>query len=266
MSSKLFNVTVNEVENYATHAPTPEVVRNFAYALGADEVEVHAAVGGDEVDVRTTGLTVSERQDLHLLIEERTCATKVAVTETGRDVRYETDYEGLKIVITEDGRAFVGDEDVTDQYKGRPLDRHTLHQVKADVAAGKVGLRGDEVLADAEFLRVMRAVPDYWEPGDDLEVADLDWSELEPLVDKYGGLPELVGAIKRTAAESPDEREDTQGVRAMETSSAPAQRPESDSVEQAKTAYVDGDIGVVELEDRLEEVIELDYEPTAHPS
>jgi len=38
------------------------------------------------------------------------------------------------------------------------------------------------------------------------------------------------------------------------------------TIDDVKQLYVDGEIGILELEDELEDVIELEYEPTAHPT
>jgi hypothetical protein len=38
------------------------------------------------------------------------------------------------------------------------------------------------------------------------------------------------------------------------------------TVESVKQKYVEGEIGILELEDKLEDVIELDYDPVTYPS
>jgi hypothetical protein len=119
----------------------------------------------------------------------------------------------------------------------------------------------------------MSCLPDDWEPGDNIAFADVDWEKVKPIADDYGGFLELIEAVKRSTAETPESRSDAVKIENVsstfggdETAQNDTQDETDDAVYAAQEAYVEGEIGIMELESRLEDAIELDHEPTAHPT
>jgi len=183
------------------------------------------------------------------------------------DVMRRTEYDGHEIVVTDGHHLYVDGHDITEEYRGRSITEDVLYEVKHRIANGELPPDDHEVLTREELLKVMSALPSGWEPGDDIEFEDVDWETLKPLSDKYGGMQGLVQAVKRST-ETADEVHPQNASSLSHVDETPQQsteRPEG-PVEEAKAAYIEGDIGVLELEDRLEDAIELDHEPTAHPS
>lgn len=132
----------------------------------------------------------------------------------------------------------------------------------------ETGNKTEHVLTDQELLKVISCLPDGWEPGDDIEMADVDWERLKPIADDVGGFPELVEAVKRSTADGSEVRSDAVKVENMSTlwsgdrsAHETAERRETDTVEQVQQAYVEGEIGILELEERLDDAIELDHDP-----
>lgn len=206
---------------------TPTDIRQVATMFGADEVEVHENGKTGHVAVEVKGLSTQDRSHLcDALREAGPAGTSVSVLPMDGDESAEE--------MVEDGR---------------------------------------EYLTPEELLTVISCLPDDWEPGDDLEFADVDWEAVKPIADDFGGFPELIEAVKRSTAETPESRTDAVQMynasspsRGGEADESAAQRREMDAVEKAKAAYVAGDIGILELEDRLEDAIELEHPPTATPS
>jgi hypothetical protein len=235
-SGPLPDITV-DVGGTLRRSMTLTDIEHTAAMMGAGEIQVHEDHEQHHVGVRVSQLSVEDREDLQTVLRDHTAP-------------------GVTLDVT----ALDGDDTDDD---------------------------GD-YLTDQELLTVMRCLPDDWGPGDDIEFGEVDWCTLKPLADDFGGVRDLAEATKRSVAASPDRAQDAHNLRAVaeaserraeriesadashppstnETSQQPAQRREADAVGAAKDAYVSGDIGILELEDRLEDAIELEHPPTATP-
>jgi len=122
--------------------------------------------------------------------------------EIEEDVMREIEYDGHKIVITEDLDLYVDDIDITDRYEGQPATGAAIADIKHKIAAGKLP------------------------PTEDHAVSIKNVGQL------------FNGSGNNTAK----------------------------TVDDVKQRYVDGEISILALEEELEDVIELEYEPTAHPT
>jgi hypothetical protein len=172
------------------------------------------------------------------------------------NIKYEIDRDGGRVTLTEGGKVYANGYDVTDKYNGEIADMSTLYAVWSDLQQCKLVPRP---LTEKETMRVMgtfdRQTLEADPRTDHIEVSRRDYEQVEDLVEEYGGLKPLLKAFQRSVVTS----DDTLDAPNDETDSAPAQ----DDVEALKQAYVDGDIGILELERELEDAIELDYTPTA---
>jgi len=189
------------------------------------------------------------------------------------EIEVEEDVENMLITVFVDGLSAHS--------------REALHQELRQCA--HVGVAFDVVpfekaddnirpLTDKELLTAMRASPDGFEPGDDVTdytPLDYDMEALQPLLDEYGSLEKLAAAINQSSAkrqadahalrhvpQQRSERDETETTQPSNT----GKEPIDDPLTAAKQAYISGDIGILELEDRLEDAIELEHEPTAHPT
>lgn len=219
-----------------------------ASAHGADDVRVEEDRDNHLVEVYVSGLDADERRRILTDIKKaKPPSVGVDIIPEDDDPDYnvmrETEYDGVEIVVTEDHRLLVDGDDITGEYNGRPIDTALLHEVKHRVAAGELPYEDDdppEVMPEGEFLQVAAAL-------DDGGIEDLP----KPLVEKYG-FPDILEVFENSAAERHENVEE-----GGSTDATPTPR----TVEEAKQAYVDGDIGILEFENRLEDLIEVELLP-----
>jgi hypothetical protein len=249
------------------HLSKPEMVQ-MAELMGADEAEVYTKNPGG-VEVRVRGMNIEQRQDLLYQLENHGAAgvtyDVVPMDERDFDVMRRTEYDGHEIVVTEGQRIYVDDHDITEEYRGSPISESLLYDVKHRIAAGNLPPDEEEPpLTDRELLQAISCLPDGWEPGDDIEFADVDWETLKPIADEHGGMQGVIEAVKASTIEAPDsgsesveQSDDPTDSDEDEAAESDRERADGDAVDAAKDAYVRGDIGVLELEERLEDAIEL---------
>jgi hypothetical protein len=247
---------------------TPTDFEQIARELGADAVSVHEDHETREMSVEVSGMTTVQRETLSNVIRERRHPGVRVSVMADTDVMRRTTYDGHEIVVHTDGQLYVDDHDITEQYRGEPISESVIYDTKHRIAAGELPDKPEhEMLTDQELWTVLSVLPDDWEPGDDIEFTDVDWDRLQPIADDYGGFPQLIEAVKRSTTQGgTDASRDTVTVESPsstfhddESSQSAADRQTDDAVVAAQNAYVEGEIDILELEDRLEDAIDLDH-------
>lgn len=144
------------------------------------------------------------------------------------------------------------------QSRKRLLDTIKKHK-SLTVAVEIVPEDDTPVMLEKETVQVMAAV----EQTDD-DSLSVDFRQLQPLLDKYGGVKPLTEAfVNSTTATYDDvEGENDSDPTGVEPQSSPTDGDGYDgavcSVEEIQQAYVEGEITLLEMEERLENAIELD--------
>lgn len=132
------------------------------------------------------------------------------------------------------------------------------------------------MLTDAELFEVLQALPDEWHDTRNLDIGKADMDTLEPYMERFGSLRDVLHAVEQSV-DGDDELDDAWNLRHVangadmgaqtvkmdnvstlfgndRTDSASTQR-DTDDVESVHEAYVEGNIGEHEMEQRLEDVL-----------
>ena len=186
-------------------------------------------------------------------------------------VPYEEEYMGHTIRVRPEDRKLRVDGVVLDEYDGRVFDQQLLDEVKMWLRNAEVSKsvqkdkprRGE--LTHAELLRFVNALPDNVH-SNNVNVSEINVDKIKPLIEEYGGIIPLVNAARQRTIDGSEEVyqiNDPNPIQVKENDSRAVQRDSEDAVKAAKKAYVDGEIGEMELEKRLEEAIEVPHDFTA---
>lgn len=224
---------------------TPQDFAALATARGADSAEVHEDVVNTDIEIHVTGMSSEERYRLlQTCRKAKPAGTIVDIVPADDDPDYEIqrewEHDGHDIVLTEDQRLLLDHQDITAEYAGEPISSHTIRKIKDRIGKGELP-KDDPIMPEKEFM----AVASHINNEDDI-------GELADLCEKYGGWKELYQAFEDAAVERHE---------SVVSSEESASSPNTESVEEVKQAYVEGEIGDLELENRLEEVIEVEPYP-----
>lgn len=214
-----------QLDTARTRTHTATEIEMICREFGADEVEIEQDCENHHVDACVDGLSAEGRHDLSLALREA-------------------------------------------MHPGTTVDVVLLH--------GSDDSDARAVLTDEELFEILQAFPDDWHETREIDISEVDMETLKPYIDRFNGLPGVCRAIDRStegdeledawnlrhiadgseqSAEAVSVREASTPFDSDETDHDATERRDDDAVDEAKRAYVDGEIGELELEDRLEDAL-----------
>jgi len=196
-------------------------------------------------------------------------------------VPYEEEYMGHTIRVRPADRKLRVDGVVLDEYDGRVFDQQLLDEVKMRLRNKELSksVSGTTTVQDYVHVATLHGADDI-EVYEDKSASKVDVcvsgisdkSRAELCKNLVANSPAgvAVEVISKdteqpcsTSSEEVYQINDPNPIQVKENDSRAVQRDSEDAVKAAKKAYVDGEIGEMELEKRLEEAIEVPHDFTA---
>ncbi|WP_226041203.1 hypothetical protein [Natrinema sp. DC36] len=241
----------------------------MAYEQGARNVEVYEHNDEGTVEIEVTDLSPVECNNLSRECNKHTRAgVKVCISSVDNsgvdygNVQYQTTYQGVEIKMDND-RLLVDNHDITDQYAGTPhsgslANSPLLGELKERIDAGE--LPPEPMLTETEHL------PLAVELDEADSFSDIDEDVIQPYIEKYGSFENVLEVFERSTVDTSQNDDCSDNI--LEWGCGTPNDPQNDyaekttvttdSLEEAKEAYVRGDIDILECEERLEDLIEIE--------